>query len=132
MDWLKIIEKSLDSFLLAAKYFYTEKEYRSLIFTELFNSCTDEYFCGKFHIKRLYDFFDSVNLRIAIHPEYYRNGINWNYQITWYLPKEEWDKNLYNGTPYYGDNAEYPSRIEAEYAAFTQAFLLLEEIIKNK
>lgn len=51
---------------------------------------------------------------IWVVPEYYRNGINWNVQVTWYLPKEEWTgHNIYNGTMMYGDNGEFKTFEEA-------------------
>lgn len=81
----------------------------------------------------LYDFFDAHNLNIEITPEYYADGINWNWQIKWYMDKINWkleSKENYGfmtGTMMYGDNNEYPERINAEEAAITKAFELMEK-----
>ena len=51
----------------------------------------------------------------TIIPEYYTKGINFNWQLSWYLPKEEWTEHrIWDGTFLYGDNGEYPSYKDAE------------------
>jgi hypothetical protein len=61
-------------------------------------------------------------------PEFYKNGINFNWQILWYLPKEEWTNHrIYNGTMLYGDNGEYPTQEKAELACLKK----LIEIVKK-
>lgn len=62
-------------------------------------------------------------------PEFYKNGINFNWQIFWYLPKEKWtDYRITDGTMLYGDNGEYPTQEDAEQACLIK----LIEIVKNK
>jgi hypothetical protein len=62
-------------------------------------------------------FRDIHGLYHTICPEFYRDGINFNWQILWYLPKEEWTEYVIcDGTVCYGDNGEYPSQEEAELA----------------
>jgi hypothetical protein len=73
-------------------------------------------------------FRDIHGLYHTIWPEFYRDGINFNWQILWYLPKDEWTKYVIsNGTGQYGDNGEYPSQEEAELACLIK----LIEIVKN-
>ena len=51
-------------------------------------------------------------------PEFYKNGINFNWQILWYLPEEQQTKHRVNGGTYlYGDNGEYPTQESADEAA---------------
>jgi hypothetical protein len=60
-------------------------------------------------------------------PEFYVNGINFNWQILWYLPKEEWTEyNISDGTFMYGDNGEYPTQESAENACLDK----LVEIVR--
>lgn len=79
---------------------------------------------------------------LSLHPEFYEDGINWNWQLWWYLPKEEWIERDYedksNGTYYtyieggtymFGDNGEYPTKPEAEFEALNFA---LNMIINGK
>ena len=74
-----------------------------------------------------YDFFDEYGFYIKIIPEYYETGINWNWQIEWYLPNDKKTKNNFlGGTGLYGDNGEFPMRFKAELYAFEEAFQLLE------
>src|SRR6185369_6206362 len=46
---------------------------------------------GKFNynVEDLRKFFDSIGLYIQIIPEFYLEGINWNYCIRWYRDKEK-------------------------------------------
>jgi hypothetical protein len=74
-------------------------------------------------------FREKHGLYYYILPEFYKNGINFNWQILWYLPKEEWTNyRIYNGTMLYGDNGEYPTQEEADIACLKK----LIEIVKNK
>jgi hypothetical protein len=74
-------------------------------------------------------FRENHGLYHYILPEFYKNGINFNWQILWYLPKEEWTNHrIYNGTMLYGDNGEYPTQEEADIACLKK----LIEIVKNK
>jgi hypothetical protein len=73
-------------------------------------------------------FRDKYGLYYYIAPEFYINGINFNWQVLWYLPKEEWtDHNISDGTFMYGDNGEYPTQESAEQACLDK----LIEIVKN-
>jgi len=58
------------------------------------------------------NWFDSKGIHIDITPEFYKDGINWNFQV-W-----EYDPNGYKCTSdrssgMYGDNHEYPTRKDA-------------------
>lgn len=77
---------------------------------------------------------DNKGIHLSLRPEFYADGINWNWQLLWYLPKEEWlseeydDKSLgmfyrhvETGTYLFGDNGEYPTKAKAEDEALTYA-----------
>lgn len=84
------------------------------------------------------DFIHSKGIFISIRPEIYKDGINWNWQLFWYLPKEEWTyfteiidsaiENFYDGTFMYGDNHEYPTYNDAIKGCIEKAI----EILKTK
>jgi len=75
-------------------------------------------------------FREKHGLYYYILPEFYKNGINFNWQILWYLPKEEWTNyRIYNGTMLYGDNGEYPTQEEADIACLKK---LIEIVKENK
>lgn len=60
---------------------------------------------------------EKYNLIHSIQPEYYETGINYCWQITWYLPKEEWSEYIiHDGTGLFGDNGEYATYEKAEIA----------------
>jgi hypothetical protein len=74
-------------------------------------------------------FRDKHGLYIHFVPEFYMTGINFNWQILWYLPKEKWTEYVVcNGTMLFGDNGEYPTQEDAENACLDK----LIEIVKNK
>lgn len=74
-------------------------------------------------------FIDKHGLHIHMCPEFYKDGINYCWQILWYLPKDKWtDSNVHGGTMFYGDNHEYPTKEEAENACIDKMI----EIVKNK
>jgi hypothetical protein len=74
-------------------------------------------------------FREKYGLHRTIIPEFYKDGINFNWQILWYLPKDKWTEHVISkGTMWYGDNGEYPSQEEAESACLIK----LIEIVKNK
>lgn len=73
-------------------------------------------------------------LYVVNQPEFYTTGINFNWQILWYLPKEEWkfdEKNspflIETGTGMYGDNAEYPSQEEADAGMIEKMIEIVKE-----
>lgn len=75
----------------------------------------------------IFEFLDSNNLYIYIRPEFYSDGINWNWQIFWYLPKEQqYGSKITGGTGLYGDNGQYPRRKDAEEKAIKRALKILE------
>jgi hypothetical protein len=68
-------------------------------------------------------FRDKHGLYVHSVPEFYLDGINFNWQILWYLPKDQWVKDedgrvrtFTEGTMLYGDNGEYPTQEEADLA----------------
>lgn len=74
-------------------------------------------------------FREKHGLYYHILPEFYTKGINFNWQIFWYLPKEEWtDYIISDGTGLYGDNNEYPTQEYAEIACLNE----LIKIVKNR
>jgi len=74
-------------------------------------------------------FREKHGLYIHFAPEFYMTGINFNWQILWYLPKEKWTEYVVcNGTMLFGDNGEYPTQEDAENACLDE----LIEIVKNK
>jgi len=113
----------------------------------------DEYTSAKYNADRQYVFHTNGNnipaptqdqlqtwletrgLYVSIAPEFYADGINWNWQVLWYLPKNTWEweeyedegkiikhaRNIVTGTGYYGDNGEYPTRHLAMEAALQMA-----------
>lgn len=74
----------------------------------------------------LFKIFDSEGFNIIITPEYYKEGINWNWQVRWHNLTDP-EKSLTDGTGVYGDNNEYPQRQLAEDAALKRCFKLLQE-----
>lgn len=53
-------------------------------------------------------------IHVRVWPEYYKNGFNWNMQVTWWLGDIEGgdemdDYPFYNGTFSYGDNGQFKS-----------------------
>ena len=87
-------------------------------------------------------YFETKGLYIDINSEFYKTGVNWNYQIHWYNDKEEWEEdttgfkfnpsNLFEGTMMYGDNNEFPKRDNAIRAAIIHCFKLIDEGFKIK
>jgi len=74
-------------------------------------------------------FREKFGFYYTIWPEFYKNGINFNWQIRWYLPKDKWTKYVISdGTMQYGDNGEYPSQENAQLACLKK----LIEIVKTK
>jgi len=95
---------------------------------------------------QLQDWLESKNMYLSIAPEFYTEGINWNWQVLWYLPKEEWEydehinddgileklpNNIIGGTGFYGDDGEYPTRHEAVEAALYMALMKLDPLYMN-
>lgn len=79
------------------------------------------------------EFLEQLGYIVSISPELYIDGINWLWQILWYLPIEEQSTHdIYDGTYSYGDNGEYPTRKLAEKAAIEKIFLIIEEREVNK
>lgn len=77
----------------------------------------------------LHWFRDNYGLYHHIWPEFYTTAINFNWQILWYLPKEDWTKYVISeGTGQYGDNGEFPSYKQAEEACIDK---IIELIKKN-
>lgn len=92
---------------------------------------------------QLQDWLETKNRYLSIAPEFYTTGINWNWQVLWYIPKEEWEyfvgvnesgeseniaRNIIEGTGFYGDNGEYPTRHDAVEAALRMALMKLDPL----
>lgn len=82
-------------------------------------------------------FRDVHGLYVRNQPEFYTTGINFNWQILWYLPKEEWKYDEENrpflietGTFMYGDNAEFPTQEAADLGMIEKMIGIV--IVKNK
>lgn len=65
-----------------------------------------------------------LGLYPSITPEFYQDGINWNWQVLWYVSNDR--KDFQSGTFYYGDNNEYPSYDIAILSFIEMCFMLLE------
>lgn len=77
-------------------------------------------------------FREKHGLYYHIVPEFYTKGINFNWQILWYLPKEKWTKHVISdGTGLYGDNGEYPTQEKAEQACLDELIKLIKDGIRN-
>lgn len=94
----------------------------------------------------LQTWLESKGMFVSIAPEFYTEGINWNWQVLWYLPKEKWEwiededengnsvkhpSNIVTGTGWYGDNGEFPTRHEALEAALHMALMKLDIMFRN-
>jgi hypothetical protein len=90
---------------------------------------------------QLQTWLENKGMYISIAPEFYQDGINWNFQVLWYEPKENWEwitvpddegksfqypQNIVTGTGWYGDNGEYPSRHLGIEAALHLALMKLD------
>lgn len=82
--------------------------------------------------QQVIDWLDSKNIHISIHPEFYKDGINWNWQVLEYDPNGEEDPlthrysyTTHRSTGMYGDNGEYPKRMDAVRAAIEEALKLV-------
>lgn len=77
--------------------------------------------------EQVQSWLDDKGLNINIIPERYTDGINWNWQIMWYAPKEEWEeRDIERGSMMYGDNGEHPTRFNAMLHAIQKALTLLD------
>ena len=95
---------------------------------------------SKYDATQLTEFFDEFGLYASIHPEFYKEGINWNLQVFWYIPRSDWPTKprkqmgmyITAGTFMYGDNNEFPTRKIAEWAGHVLCFELLERRLQGK
>lgn len=89
-------------------------------------------------------FRDTHGLYVHGSPEFYVDGINFNWQILWYRPKEKWKyymestvipngtpigHTIYGGTFMYGDNGEYPTQEAADLGAILR---MIEVVVTNE
>ena len=75
-------------------------------------------------------FRDKHGLYVHIQPEFYKQGINFCWQILWYEPKEKWTEyNVNDGTWLYGDNGEFPAQEDAELACIREMIKIVKEKI---
>jgi hypothetical protein len=73
-------------------------------------------------------FTDKHGLYVDITPEFYYNGVNWNWQVFLYSDNPVPEENYYtDGSMMYGDNGEYQTKISAELAAI---YYMIEKIKK--
>lgn len=93
----------------------------------------------------LLSFLEGKGMFIPLMPEIYVDGINWNWQVLWYLKKEDWQYteidtengrqkvpiNIVDGTGWYGDNGEYPTRHDAIEAALKMGLMKLDPLFMN-
>jgi hypothetical protein len=73
----------------------------------------------------LLGWLDEHNVIIHIQPEFYSQGINWNWQISFYNPETFDDPDLMDGTGLYGDNGEYKTKEDALEDAVKYSLLFL-------
>jgi hypothetical protein len=77
-------------------------------------------------------FRDKYGLYSSIVPEFYRDGINFTWQVLWYLPKREWTEDIINdGTMMYGDNGECPNFECAEIECINKMIEITNNNIKK-
>jgi len=90
-------------------------------------------------------FLEGKGMFLPLMPEMYVDGINWNWQVLWYLPKEEWKyteidtengrekvpTHITDGTGWYGDNGEFPTRHQALEAALHMGLMKLDPLCMN-
>lgn len=79
---------------------------------------------------------DEKGMNTNIAPEYYQDGINWCWQVSWYLIKDKWKlnnktehphySNVWGGSFSFGDNHEYPTYEDAERGCLTY---ILEKLL---
>lgn len=67
---------------------------------------------------------DEHNVVIHIQPEFYRDGINWCWQVLFYNPKSDTPDLITDGTGLYGDNGEYSTRGKAMCCSIVRALEL--------
>lgn len=94
----------------------------------------------------LQTWLESKGMFVSLAPDFWTDGINWNWQILWYLPKEKWEwiededengnmikhpSNIVTGTGWYGDNGEFPSRHEALEAALYMGLMKMDIMYRN-
>lgn len=74
-------------------------------------------------------FRDKYGLYTHFVPEFYKTGINFNWQIRWHLPQNEWGpyNSIMGGTGLYGDNNEFPTQEDAEIAAIEHMISLVKK-----
>jgi hypothetical protein len=95
----------------------TFEEYQKYIKSTGHDLDADSMFC----------FLEEKGLHLNLAPEFYKDGINFNWQWLWYEPKEHWSEyNICAGTFFYGDNNEYPTRNLAWIGAIELGFRLIE------
>jgi len=105
---------------------YYQKPYDNIKIT---NGVIREYSWAPLYQQVFKWFREKHGLYIHFAPEFYMTGINFNWQILWYLPKEKWTEYVVSdGTMLFGDNGEYPTQEDAENACLDK----LIEIVKNK
>ena len=125
---LRLSEVSTDGTYIPAYY---ANKYCSKWLGGLFESKSDKAkICAAPLYQQAFKWFrDTHGLYIHSCPEFYQNGINFNWQILWYLPKDRWNKSFVSdGTFIYGDNGEYPTQEDADFAALKK----LIEIFKQR
>lgn len=75
-------------------------------------------------------FTDEHGLYVDITPEFYYNGVNWNWQVFWYSDNPVPEEHHYtDGSMMYGDNGEHTTRIDAELAAI---YFMINKVQKHE
>ena len=74
--------------------------------------------------QQVVDWLDSKGIHIQITPEFYQDGINWNFQV-WEYDSKAYDCVSDRSSMMYGDNHEYPTRIDAINGAIEEALKLI-------
>ena len=122
MNWIELGKKYPKALIELIKWI-EGADYQDYSVDELREVCEysndSDWFLSSYY-REFYEFFDTHGLHLNITCNEYKNGNNFLWQITWR------DKDWYNGTCLHGDNNEYPERYMAEFAAFEEAFKILE------
>jgi len=74
--------------------------------------------------QQVIDWFDKKGIHIDITPEFYKDGINWNFQVFEYAP-DFFNCTSNRSSMMCGDNHEYPTRKDAIIGGIKEALKLI-------
>jgi len=123
-----MLKKQGDSLFLGGEYVTSKFLYEAEKYKETISKKNSRYTVYIPTWEEATHFLENKGYYIHMGPEFYKDGINWCWQILWYLPKEEWTEyNIINGTYYYGDNSEFSTRRIAVKAAIEKIIEIINK-----